>query len=150
MMSSTIQFLAAILLPGVLTALMAWLMARSAKLDETRYIDEPHRGCLFSLLSVAIAAPIAWLLDPIGGSILNNVPRGVIPGAIYLLFVLPCGVGPLADKVYLGIIRRRLRERQRMRRCLHCDYDLTGNTTGRCPECGTVIEETIVMDDRRA
>lgn len=23
--------------------------------------------------------------------------------------------------------------------CVKCNYDLTGNTSGRCPECGTVI-----------
>ncbi|MBN1511548.1 MAG: hypothetical protein JXB13_05995 [Phycisphaerae bacterium] len=25
-------------------------------------------------------------------------------------------------------------------RCRHCDYDLTGNVSGRCPECGTEIK----------
>jgi hypothetical protein len=24
-------------------------------------------------------------------------------------------------------------------RCLKCRYDLTGNLSGRCPECGTVV-----------
>ncbi len=24
--------------------------------------------------------------------------------------------------------------------CQHCGYDLTGNVSGRCPECGTLIE----------
>jgi len=24
-------------------------------------------------------------------------------------------------------------------RCSHCDYDLTGNLSGRCPECGQTI-----------
>ena len=25
--------------------------------------------------------------------------------------------------------------------CKHCDYNLTGNTSGRCPECGNVIKK---------
>lgn len=27
-------------------------------------------------------------------------------------------------------------------RCRACEYDLTGNQSGRCPECGTPIGET--------
>jgi hypothetical protein len=36
-------------------------------------------------------------------------------------------------------LRHRLRRlpRQSARRCLHCGYDLTGNVSGVCPECGT-------------
>lgn len=33
---------------------------------------------------------------------------------------------------------RRYRRRRRGR-CEHCGYDLTGNVSGRCPECGTPI-----------
>jgi hypothetical protein len=29
-------------------------------------------------------------------------------------------------------------------RCGKCDYDLTGNVTGRCPECGTVVDVACV------
>ena len=29
--------------------------------------------------------------------------------------------------------------RPRKGRCVQCDYDLTGNVSGRCPECGTPI-----------
>ena len=28
----------------------------------------------------------------------------------------------------------------RLRRCHKCDYNLTGNTSGTCPECGTAVE----------
>jgi len=31
--------------------------------------------------------------------------------------------------------------RRRPDHCLHCDYDLTGNESGVCPECGTAIVE---------
>ena len=38
-----------------------------------------------------------------------------------------------------GIIRRRREKlrRQNEMRCLQCGYDLTGNVTGVCPECGS-------------
>ncbi len=43
-------------------------------------------------------------------------------------------------------IRRRLTEERAWRRdragcCAACGYDLTGNVSGRCPECGALREE---------
>ncbi len=32
--------------------------------------------------------------------------------------------------------------------CRHCGYDLTGNTSGRCPECGTPIHGKLRLSDR--
>ena len=38
--------------------------------------------------------------------------------------------------------RARLRHRRRVRGlCVECGYDLTGNVSGKCPECGTEIEQ---------
>ena len=46
----------------------------------------------------------------------------------------------------LFVLRRRMRRllreslvKVRIPICIHCGYDLTGNTTGVCPECGTQI-----------
>lgn len=139
MASFLFQFAAALLLPVLITLLAAQLLARRAQLDETRYVDEPHRGFLFGILSVVIAAPIVWLLDPIATSISTNIPRGVVPGGLYLLFVVPAVPWP-ADNIYIGTIKRRLAARRRAGRRQHCGYDLTGNTSGRCPECGTSSE----------
>ena len=30
--------------------------------------------------------------------------------------------------------------------CQKCGYDLTGNVSGRCPECGTELEQKRVED----
>lgn len=35
------------------------------------------------------------------------------------------------------------RKRLGMNRCLHCGYDLTGNESGVCPECGTEINPAL-------
>lgn len=43
------------------------------------------------------------------------------------------GVGYLLFVVVVLLSRRRPPD---PRLCLKCSYDLTGNTTGRCPECG--------------
>lgn len=30
--------------------------------------------------------------------------------------------------------------------CHHCGYNLTGNVSGRCPECGREVESTVLSD----
>lgn len=41
------------------------------------------------------------------------------------------------------ILFRRRRRRERNGQCIHCGYDLTGNTSGKCPECGTPVPSEI-------
>jgi hypothetical protein len=40
----------------------------------------------------------------------------------------------------------RARERSKWGRCRKCLYDLTGNVSGICPECGTPIPEQVRME----
>jgi len=42
--------------------------------------------------------------------------------------------------VFLRAFARRCRHRKTHGLCLRCDYNLTGNESGVCPECGTPIE----------
>lgn len=61
----------------------------------------------------------------------------------YWLFLIPAAVVP-------GIqFRRWYRARTRPRTgcCLACGYDLTGNTSGVCPECGTAISALCNLSD---
>ncbi len=47
-------------------------------------------------------------------------------------------------------IRRRLREQlvaKDVPVCLHCGYDLSGQTVARCPECGNPFEEALLAHD---
>lgn len=46
------------------------------------------------------------------------------------------GVGYLIFVVIVLLARRAPRD---SRYCVSCSYDLTGNTSGRCPECGAEI-----------
>jgi hypothetical protein len=48
-----------------------------------------------------------------------------LPGLIWLLAVIR--------------VRRRQAMRRRLHRCLSCGYILTGNASGVCPECGTLV-----------
>ncbi len=55
---------------------------------------------------------------------------------------IPCWMPPVFLGIYpalLLILRRPLRRRYRRKHdlCMHCGYNLTGNTSGTCPECGT-------------
>lgn len=77
-----------------------------------------------------------WFLeDPV-------TPNGVLatiysPGSKHLVVIslgwLFCVLG------IVSLTASRLSRRPRRGHCRKCDYDLTGNTSGICPECGTKI-----------
>lgn len=46
---------------------------------------------------------------------------------------------PFAATMALAWFIRRRRDRLRTGYCIDCGYDLTGNVSGRCSECGTII-----------
>lgn len=56
---------------------------------------------------------------------------------LFLLFALPWVVKVSA---WAG---RRLRRSPRAGCCINCKYNLTGNTSGMCPECGTPIPSPV-------
>lgn len=61
--------------------------------------------------------------------------RGLTGGSLFCLFVWVILVGiPAAESGVTAAREERLRGH-----CPACEYDLTGNTSGRCPECGHVI-----------
>jgi hypothetical protein len=88
---------------------------------------------------------IAWWLLGIGlglflylsGAYSGNWGWGWLP-------MLPIFAGPSAVLLLLrGRVRRALRTelvRAGVPICIPCGYDLTGNVSGKCPECGTPIE----------
>jgi hypothetical protein len=53
--------------------------------------------------------------------------------------VLAFGAYPLIALILSPYWRRRYRRERGL--CLHCGYDLTGNVSNVCPECGTQIED---------
>jgi hypothetical protein len=52
--------------------------------------------------------------------------------ALAFLCLSASGIGLL-----FAILYARSSPAERLRACLRCGYDLKGNTSGRCPECGT-------------
>lgn len=54
-------------------------------------------------------------------------------GPLFAAFAIPY----LLNAIYKA---QRRRTRARRGKCLACAYNLTGNTSGSCPECGTAIQ----------
>lgn len=64
---------------------------------------------------------------------------------IWYLLVL-FGVWPLAVLLPAPL---RLAYRRKRGRCLVCGYDLKGNVSGRCPECGTPMASGLAVAESR-
>lgn len=60
-----------------------------------------------------------------------------------LVLVIPIALGRGIDR-----LRRRNRRPERERRCAKCGYDLTGNLSCICPECGSFDELNTVSFDQ--
>ena len=58
-------------------------------------------------------------------------------GIIPLFMVLP------ASRLLVAIARDLLRPTPQGNRCVQCGYNLTGNTSGICPECGAAVVRSI-------
>jgi hypothetical protein len=69
---------------------------------------------------------------------LNWVPRIERINGSRLIY-MPLWMIALVPAVIALYCWRRERRRPRYGHCQACGYNLTGNVTGRCPECGTVI-----------
>ena len=94
---------------------------------------------LFVLLTPVLLASISWIVE-------GKLPPVLIVIA-YCLFVLAIFV------VQGAMVRDRICQRPHDPgdACLTCRYQLTGNTTGACPECGEAIpkrQQALLASDR--
>ncbi len=101
-----------------------WLAAAidSAGAKRRRITSRVVRLLVLSALSFSLAALGAWIM-PTDGS-----------GGIALRLVLYAGYAFLLIAVLYDRTKR-----PRKGYCIACEYDLTGNVSGRCPECGTPV-----------
>ena len=64
----------------------------------------------------------------------------LLESSVFILFgllVYQCGLIQIRGQMLIYLERAAKRERLPM--CLKCGYDLTGNASGVCPECGKRI-----------
>lgn len=64
------------------------------------------------------------------------------------LLMLPCWLSMLLTTIPAVILQRKLR-RPAPGHCKSCGYNLTGNMSGVCPECGALVSLRITTDDTR-
>jgi hypothetical protein len=75
-------------------------------------------------------------------SILSSITSSAaLPGYVYWLLSLPLIGSTVCFWLGYKLIRRERDQRRRriLNLCPTCSYNLTGNVSGVCPECGTAI-----------
>ena len=88
--------------------------------------------CARPLLESLIINPGLWLCPVVWLLADWTIPEGA---TVSLLFIVSAWAG-----VVVGLRVRLKRAAPRQGHCATCGYDLTGNTSGRCPECGTPVK----------
>ncbi len=76
---------------------------------------------------VGAFAPLALSLPAAYGMMPESLRSALQVGS---LLVMVCAFAPVVVDI---------RQRPKVGHCAHCGYDLTGNASGRCPECGTAV-----------
>ena len=106
------------------------------------------------ILATAIAVLTCHLLLILIAMTLYDAKAESLLSPMCITFSLMCAT-PVALATGIPFKIRRLRQRQESRgssgspRCTHCDYNLTGNASGICPECGTPIPEDTLKGGRK-
>lgn len=100
-----------------------------------------HRRRVLLWLLPACVLPVAAIAFFWVGSIYDlSGRRDALMTAVLWLFLATFALLPAAMVLLTWTFSqrtRRLREHRRVAgRCAECDYDLTGNESGVCPECG--------------
>ncbi len=113
------------LVPGLAFAAAGWLVGR-----RFRYPPPPSRS--WAVLALCPATlPAALVVILVGASVWDS-PAAALQVAA---FAAVC-FGPAFGLTWLG-----LHCRHKPGHCDRCGYDLTGNVSGRCPECGRPVRE---------
>lgn len=137
---------------GVTSSLMWWRDRRATRRWWSRVFirlrPATRKRVTVGLVLVFIAVHVAALATALfcyvqARTFFERNPRP-LSGEVLAIRILGFGAplfGVLLASVWTRF-RNRLFDRQPGAHCRECGYDLTGNTSGRCPECGGAIPVT--------
>lgn len=104
---------------GAIVAALLWLICMAGAYYEPRFRRRLAKCALF-LASIAV---VCWWVEP---------PEAIRGGD----FRLPGGIYIGGAMIALSLLPFIVRRRSETGHCQRCRYDLTGNLSGVCPECG--------------
>lgn len=118
---------------GCLTRWGTFVFAESGALVIGHRSDVPHGAPVITCLSTAIETkPKRLWLPAARGSSFGTFSETYVGIPLWMPLALAAGFSAFANW-------RRCRLQPKSGVCSSCGYDLTGNVSGRCPECGTPI-----------
>lgn len=137
-------------LPLLLTVILATTLLIKSKALGRRTADrsEAIHGPILAIHALCFSVVGLFLIGsglPALGAALSRVVDGrqsllaVLSASIAPLLKLLCGMAFFFGSHGLARFWSRLRYsglRRQMGLCVRCGYEMTGNTSGRCPECG--------------
>ncbi len=140
---------------GVLGRLTSGLLSSSAVFPVDTGAAAAHTYNVYACFTESGFTCNCWR-TPLAGSVPSSLPCAAYLGGIVrwvgggyptywsLTLTLPwwvpaalCAAFPAFFYTLCAQAAWKRRRRSRHGLCLHCGYNLTGNTSGRCPECGS-------------
>jgi len=107
---------------------------------DRRRVRRGRRWLIISIVTIAAALPLVVALAGFTFSDAWHAVWGT-PLMYGLFVILPLG-GLILSVGVLLLQKRRFKDFEARRLCPTCGYNLTGNTSGVCPECGTTAALT--------
>jgi hypothetical protein len=119
-----------------------WPAAMRRPNDPPRFMQDVRRPQSTSSLADQMFY-IAFDVHSVAGFRTGTVMPGRLPYLLTRLVLIPlwpaCGITALLPMMRLVGATRKWRRMRSKGRCRSCSYDLTGNVSGVCPECGTSV-----------
>ncbi len=107
---------------------------------EQRFLAMP--ALAYSVVGLCMVALSLPALAGAVSQIVNGWSAFALSEAVHSLLLFAVGVALFLGSHGLARVWSRLRYsglRRQMGLCVHCGYELTGNVSGVCPECGTPV-----------
>lgn len=154
----TVKWLGACTTALLLVIFGTSLIVRGASLGWHGFMVQAHAGCVAFYwgcppwfadgFKSGLSAPVLAELE----SRTTRFLPGRVDSSRFGCAWLPLWIPILALGAPTAILWYLDRRRPALGECAQCGYNLTGNTTGRCPECGATraVERTIGSNDNAA